>query len=63
MKIKVAILTIVLALAGAFAYYRFIPGRTPAGQPPLANLDPTNFQQQFRAADPGPRLLVMLSPT
>jgi hypothetical protein len=63
MKVKVAVLAVVLALAGALAYYRFIPGRTPVGQPPLANLDPASFEQQFRAAASGARILVMLSPT
>ena len=63
MKVKVAVLGIVLALAGALAYYRFIPGHTPAGQPPLANLDPASFEQQFRRAASGTRILVMLSPT
>jgi hypothetical protein len=63
MKGKVSVLAVVLALAGALAYYRFNPGRTPAGQPPLANLDPASFEQQFRAAASGTRILVMLSPT
>jgi len=63
MKIKVAVLAIVLALAGTLAYHRFIPGHTPAGQPPLADLDPRSFEQQFRAAASGTRILVMLSPT
>jgi hypothetical protein len=52
-----------LALLGAAAYFRYSPGRTPAGQPPLANLDPAAFEQQFRAAEAGPRVLVLLSPT
>jgi len=63
MKIKAAIIAIVLALAGALAYYRFMPGHTPAGQPPLADLDPGSFERQFRAAASGTRILVMLSPT
>ncbi len=54
---------VVLALAGAAAYYRCVPGQAPAGQPPLANLDLASFEQQFRAAAPGPRVLVLLSPT
>jgi hypothetical protein len=63
MKVKSAVLAIVLVLAGALAYYRFIPGHTPVGQPPLTNLDPASFEQQFRAAASGTRILVMLSPT
>ncbi len=52
-----------LALAGAIAYYRYVPGSAPAGQPPLTNLDLASFEQQFHAAAPGPRVLVLLSPT
>jgi hypothetical protein len=63
MKIKVAVLAIVLALVGALAYSRFIAGHTPVGQPTLTNLDPASFEQQFRAAASGTRILVMLSPT
>ena len=63
MKIKVAVLAIVLALVAALAYSRFIAGHTPVGQPTLTNLDPASFEQQFRAAASGARILVMLSPT
>jgi hypothetical protein len=54
---------VALALLGAAAYYRYIPGRTPTGQAPLTNLDQASFEQQFRAAAAGPRVLVLLSPT
>jgi hypothetical protein len=54
---------VVLALLGAAAYYRYAPGQAPAGQSPLANLDQAAFEQQFRAAAAGPRVLVLLSPT
>lgn len=63
MKRKTIVLAaLFVALAGA-AYYRYVPGRTPAGQPPLENLDPASFEQQFRAAAGQTRVLVMLSPT
>ncbi len=52
-----------LALLGAAAYYRYTPGQAPSGQPPLANLDQASFEQQFRAAAAGPRVLVLVSPT
>jgi len=52
-----------LALLAPAAYLRYVPGRTPAGQPPLANLDQASFERQFRAAAAGPRVLVLLSPT
>lgn len=52
-----------LAALGVVAYYRYTPGQAPAGQPPLANLDQAAFEQQFRSAAAGPRVLVLLSPT
>jgi hypothetical protein len=64
MKRKAIIIAVVLAaLAGGAAYYRYIPGRTPAGQPPVARLDPSSFDQQFRAASADTRVLALLSPT
>ena len=54
---------VALALVGAAAYYRYVPGEAPAGQPALANLDQASFEKQFRAAANGPRVLVLLSPT
>jgi hypothetical protein len=64
MKRKLIVTVAVLvALLGAAAYYRYIPGQAPTGQPPLANFDPASFEQQFRAAAAGPRVLVLLSPT
>ena len=63
MKRKLIVMVAVLAaLLSAAAYYRYIPGQAPTGQPPLANFDQASFQQQFRAAA-GPRVLVLLSPT
>ncbi len=58
-----AIAILLLAVAAWAAYYRYVPGRTPAGQPPLADLDPASFDQQFHAASGDMRLLVLLSPT
>ena len=64
MKRKLIVTVAVLvALLGAAAYYRYIPGQAPRGQPPLANFDQSSFQQQFSAAAAGPRVLVLLSPT
>ena len=54
---------VALALAGAAIYFRYVPGQAPAGQPPVANLDVASFEQKFRAAAAGPRVLVLLSPT
>ena len=64
MKRKLIVTVAVLAaLLGAAAYYRYAPGQAPAGQAPLANLDQASFEQQFRAAAAGPRVLVLVSPT
>ena len=54
---------VALALLGTAAYYRYVPGQAPAWQPPLVNLDRASFEQQFRAAAAGPRVLVLVSPT
>ena len=64
MRRKLVIIVVaVLILAGAAAYYALVPGRAPAGQPPLAALDSPSFDQQFHAASASTRVLVMLSPT
>ena len=64
MKSKsVVIAVIALAVAGLVLYSRMVPGHAPAGQRPLANLDDASFEREFRAAAPGTRVLVMLSPT
>ena len=60
---SIVVAAVVLALLGAAAYYRYAPGQVPAGQSPLTNLDQASFEQQFRAAAAGPRVLVLLSPT
>jgi len=62
-KKLLVILAIFIALACAAAYYAYVPGRVPNGQAPVARLDPTAFESQFRAASNETRLLVMLSPT
>jgi len=59
----IIIAAVLAVLAGGSAYYRYFPGRTPAGQPPVARLDPASFDQQFRAASGDTRVLVLLSPT
>ncbi|HXI38520.1 MAG TPA: hypothetical protein VNH83_01010 [Bryobacteraceae bacterium] len=63
MKRKLVFAAVALALFGIAAYYRYVPGQAPTGQPPLANLDQASFEQQFRAAVAGPRVLVLVSPT
>jgi hypothetical protein len=64
MKRKPLVIAILLlAVAGWAVYSRYVPGRTPPGQPALADLDAASFEQQFRAASGDMRLLVLLSPT
>jgi hypothetical protein len=60
---RLVIAILLLALAGWAAYSRYVPGRTPPGQPPLAKLDPMSFEEQFRAASADMRVLVLVSPT
>ena len=63
MKLRYLILIAVIAALGGLAYYAYFPGRTPAGQPPLANFVQAGFDGQFHAASGEARLLVLLSPT
>jgi hypothetical protein len=58
MKRLIVIFTLLLSTS----CYRMTSHDAPAGQPPLANLDVSSFRQQFNTA-PGPRLLLLLSPT
>jgi hypothetical protein len=60
---SIVVVALALVLLGTAAYYRFVPGQAPAGQPSLAHLDQASFEQQFRAAAAGPRVLVLVSPT
>jgi len=63
MKRRSIVGAVILLLLGVAAYYRYAPGQAPAGQPPLTNLDQAAFEQQFRRAAAGPRVLILLSPT
>jgi hypothetical protein len=54
---------LLLALAGWVVYDPYVPGRTPPGQPALADLDTASFDERFRAASADMRVLVLLSPT
>ena len=61
-----ALLAAVAVCAGAFAWLKLAPRRTPAGQPPLAILGSgslESFRDAFNAGEGQVRLLVMLSPT
>jgi hypothetical protein len=54
---------LIVALAGWAAYSHYVPGHAPPEQPPVANLDPSAFEQQFRAAASSTRILAFFSPT
>jgi hypothetical protein len=49
-----------------YAYLRYAPRGTPAGQPALVSLTPENFgtlKERFNAESDKTRVLVMVSPT
>ncbi len=57
---------LLVAVCLMVAYVLLSPRRTPAGQPPLANLqggDPRPFEEAFDARLDSTRILVLLSPT
>lgn len=64
---KRTLITIVLAALLLFAgFYLWGPSKTPAGQPPLSVLSPSNFsdfQIAFDSAADQPRIVLLLSPT
>ena len=55
-----------LPAALAFAWYLWMPAGTPAGQPPLVHLDPSNyaeFKTAFNNSASTVRVVALLSPT
>lgn len=64
---RLLVLTVVIAtIVGALAWVQYGPRQTPAGQPPLAYLDPSSLQAlkaDFNRASGETRVLVLLSPT
>jgi hypothetical protein len=60
------LILVLLAVVAAVAYARFGTHNTPAGQPPLAYLDPgalAALQADFNRAAGETRIIVLLSPT
>ena len=56
----------VLVVAAAVAWYRFAPGETPVGQPPLVTVDAEaleGLRADFNRYGSETRLIVLLSPT
>ena len=63
---KVALVSVIVALLAAAAWYEFGGHRTAAGQPPLAELNAGSLEQfraDFNAAADQPRMILLLSPT
>lgn len=59
-------LTLLVALIGAFGWWRFGSRIVPAGQPPLVTLDSASmvaFREDFNRAVGDVRIIVLLSPT
>jgi len=55
-----------LALAAAFAWWKWAPRQTPEGQPPLATLHTASlgsFRDTFNAGSGEIRVVALLSPT
>jgi len=65
-KRKLFLVLVALSLTAALAALLWTPGRTPAGQPPLVTLYAAatpEFTVAFDDPPPGPRLVLLVSPT
>jgi hypothetical protein len=63
---KLLVILVLVALAGALGYFRFATHDAPAGQPPLAYLDPGSLaalKADFNGAAGETRIILLLSPT
>jgi hypothetical protein len=63
---KLLLIVVLTAIAAASAYVGLATHETPAGQPPLAYLDPTSLaalKADFNGAAGETRIVVLLSPT
>ncbi|OFW06760.1 MAG: hypothetical protein A3H96_13925 [Acidobacteria bacterium RIFCSPLOWO2_02_FULL_67_36] len=63
---KLLLILVVVAIAAAFGYVRFASHDAPAGQLPLAYLDPASLatvKADFNRAASETRIIVLLSPT
>ena len=57
---------LVVLIAAAVAWYRFVPGEAPPGQPPLVRIDAAAIDElraEFNRTANETRLIVLLSPT
>jgi hypothetical protein len=66
---RLVLLTLIVFVIAVAAYVAFLlrgPGQSPSGQPPLANLSPTNsasLVKAFNDAAGQVRAIVLISPT
>ncbi len=63
---KLLLILVLVAIVAAFAWLRFATHNAPAGQPPLAYLDPTSLaalKADFNRAAGETRIIVLLAPT
>lgn len=66
MKKKPIVIGVIALAVVLLAFYVWVPGSTPRGQPPLVKLTANSLSQFTSAfdADPNlPRLVLLLSPT
>jgi hypothetical protein len=65
-RLRTALLVVLLVLAGAYGWWQFATRYVPAGQPPLATVDPSSIaalREDFNRASADTRVIVLLSPT
>lgn len=66
MKRKLIALAVVVVVVLLAAFYLWMPGKVPAGQPPLITLSSSNigqFGETFDDRTDIPRLVLLFSPT
>ena len=65
-KRKRLLIIVLVAIVGTFAWTRFATHHAPAGQPPLAYLDPSaleTLKADFNRVSDHTRVIALLSPT
>jgi energy-converting hydrogenase Eha subunit B len=65
-KLLASLVVVLVVIAGALGWMRFVTHDTPAGQPPLAALDASTLatlKADFNRAAGDTRLILLLSPT
>lgn len=63
---KLLLILVLVAIVAVFGYVRFATHEAPAGQPPLAYLDPGSvaaLKDDFNRAANETRIIVLLAPT